>query len=134
MTNIIFLNTFIIYKIRIRFINRVICQMHKHLIHIFLIGLLIFHRCESSKTLLINKQVKGITAGQKHIDPKIEFKAINQQRLLNILLHYKTVESDELFRILSEKYAFALALGVGFYYKRCIFISLKNMNNKLIKE
>ena len=70
--------------------------------------------------------MERVTAGKEYVHPKIEFKTVNQKRLVNILLHYKPIQPNQLLRILRKEYAFSLRFGVWLYYKSRILISLIN--------
>lgn len=69
-------------------INRIIGQMHVHIIDIILIHLLILFSCKSYQSLIVDINSQGIASSYQGIDPHVELQALVEQRVVNVVLNH----------------------------------------------
>ncbi len=72
---------------------------------------------EPCQAVLENVDSQRIVTGNANVDTHVEFEAINQQRIVNVLTdhHWLLLFLQDLFRLVREPDAFALRLVARFY-------------------
>jgi hypothetical protein len=88
VTDVIFLNAFILHKSWIALIHRIICQVHLHIPHIFTRWNFVFNCRKSRQPIFMDENSERVASRNKHINPQIELELINKHRPLDILLYY----------------------------------------------
>ena len=80
---VVLLNIFVRDKLIVLLVDAVVGQMH---VLILLVDLLrVRFRGESRQTLLMHVDAQGLVRRHTHIDPQVEFVAVNEQRVGDVL-------------------------------------------------
>jgi len=80
---VVLLNIFVRNKLIVLLVDAVVGQMH---VLILLVDLLrVRFRGESRQTLLMHVDAQGFVRRHTHIDPQVEFVAVNEQRVGDVL-------------------------------------------------
>ena len=67
------------------FVDRIVGQVRED---VFQVTRVVSFRCEASKTLVVDIQTQRVDASQGHIDPEVEFMAVYQHGVVDVLLDY----------------------------------------------
>ena len=86
--------------------------MHEHVLEIIGLGQLVLYCGKPSKALLENIYSQRVHAINKDIDPQIEFKSVNQERLCYVPLGNQVLQRIEVLGGPSEENASALRLAL----------------------
>jgi len=68
-------------------VQRIVRQMHKHVVEVAALGSFISFSAESSESHLVQVDSQRIYTVEEHIQTQIIFQIIDQMWLINILLH-----------------------------------------------
>lgn len=93
-------------------INCVICQMHVHVIQVFLWWLLVRFSRESRHTFFKQINLQRLHREQKNVQTAIKFEIIDQHRIFDILLDYVMILTIQILKPICKKDAATLTSGL----------------------
>ena len=126
VANIVMGSIFILLKIALLLIYRVICQMHTQWIQIGANRTSVVFCSEPCQAFLIDETPERTDPRHKHIDPQIKLEPFYQQRLVQVLLRHIVLALHEPIVVPRQEYTITLALLLRLDYKsfRPFFIEL----------
>ena len=71
---------------------------------------------KTDEALLVKEYLERLAAEDEHIEPKVELEAVEEVRILHVLLHDVGVISRDRLDIMRQKDSLALTHAIGFDY------------------
>ena len=79
------------YELHALLVNRIICQVHHHVVEITWPWLLVLFCCKTGETLLRNVCSQGINTSDQNVDAQVEFEPWYEVGLVEVSLSYKVL-------------------------------------------
>ena len=91
MTHVHITHGIVEYKVRALLVDGVVGQVHEPVVQILGAGSTVLFGGKAGQSLLINKNAQGVNARDKHVDPEVELKAVDEVGLVHVALHHASI-------------------------------------------
>jgi len=85
------------HELRTVLVDGVVGEVHADLVHVLAGGHLVLLSREPAQPLLVHIEGQGVNAGHQHIDPEVEFEALDEVGLVDVPLHHAVCSGVDVF-------------------------------------